>query len=385
MKKILILLLLGFIQFLTAQINTSLQVFGHYNDNLFRAPQAESDFLSELELNLSYAPNSSLRFYASPSYVSYQSNYLRNFTLLSGGLTYNQSFGKEQRHTLYLGMDTNWRLNKDDYNYYDYSQFFAYASVNLKLNWFYLRSGYNYRYRNYNNFSELSNNRHFLFAQINKSFPTRTSLIIEGDLGYKSFAGQTSFFSSSGSGRGNGRRASMTGSGLTSSETIPSLAQAIILARIAQSLHSRVGLFVQYRQQFALESGSTYSNENEYFQDEELFDDPFSYESTGFSSGLTWMMPFQMQLKAGASLISKAYISEAAFADAADTLGTNGVRSDEQQSVYLTLSKKFFLRKKFADNVKLNFNYGFINNHSNSYWYDYRNNYFSLGLQWNLK
>ncbi len=361
------------------QVTTAVEISSYADDNLFRSPEPQSDLLSDIGIKLNYEPqNSNINYYYNGDFFSYQNNSLRNFYTHSLGVNAFNSFGRDKKQNFYWGADLTLRLNNDEYNYYNYNQFFAYGTFRFDLDWAFLKSGYNFRYRGYSNLPELTNYRHFLFLQLNRSFATRTTIILEADLGYKSFAGQDAFFESR---RGMGRRMDNT---TTTSPQIPSLSQAVFLARISQSLHPKLGLFVQYRKQISLTSQTSFVNSDGYYQDEELFDDPFSYESSVYSSQLTWMMPWSMKLQLGGAFASKSYISELAYTSAEDSVAQGGPRLDDRSNLYLNLSKTVHFNKNWLEALHFNLNYSYIKNTSNSYWYDYKNTIWGGGIQWSF-
>ncbi|HHJ51690.1 MAG TPA: hypothetical protein ENJ89_00720 [Caldithrix abyssi] len=364
-----------------AQTSFSVDASTYYDDNLYRSPEAESDFLNQIGIKLNYSPEeTNFSYFINGNYFSFAANNTRNFLLSTIGTNYDRSFGSEDQHEFFFGADWTWRMDQTEYDYYDYNQLYAFSGLKLNLNYFYLKTGYNFRYRKYSNLSELNNSRHYAFVQLNKSFATKTSLILEGDLGYKSFAGQVLANSGSDDMWGHGRRGGMHA--VYSESSIPSMSHAILLARVAQSLHPRVGVYVQYRKQISLTNETSYQNVESYFQDEELFDDPFSYSSETVSGQLTWILPWQMKLQAGGGALAKEYISEQAFVSADDSLGSGGIRKDNRTFFYANLSKNFFIGKTWLKLLKLTFEYSFIDNRSNSYWYDYKNGVSGINLQW---
>jgi hypothetical protein len=372
---------LSFANQIQAQFTKNLEISSYYDDNLFRSPTPTADLLTNIEMSLNYRPqDSNMNLYYSGSFLLYRDTYDRNFSLHGFGLYYNHPFGDEDRHTLYLGSDGTIRLNGEDYNYYDYTQIYLYSNIRFDLDLLSVKAGYNFRYRNYSNLPDLSNSRHFVFLQANKSFASRTTIIFEADLGYKSFAGENTYSTSSEGGRGQGNM--VEESQTTTATEIPSLSQAIVLTRLAQSLHENLGVFIQYRRQISLTDQTNYINADGYYQDEELFDDPFSYESSSFSSGLTWILPWSMKIQINGSLFSKNYISEQAYITEYDSVGLGGTRIDDQKSIYFNFYKTFYIDKSWLNLLKFNIYYGYIDNDSNSYWYRYKNAIFGGGIQW---
>ncbi|MEJ2545701.1 MAG: hypothetical protein P8Y99_16680 [Calditrichaceae bacterium] len=347
-----LLLVLAFKQFALAQFQSTIDISSWYDDNLYRSPEKVEDVVSNFDLQLDYQLNNSdVNLYYNGSYLLYNKYSTRNFYLNALGFNMAKSVDEDELYTFYMGVDWTFRVNNEDYNYYDYHQLYAYSNLSFNLDWFFLRGGLNYRYRNYANIPDLNNNQFYGFIQINKSFETRTTFIIESDLGYKAFAGEnlSSYTTSGGGGggQGHGRMSSTTSYSITTTTAneIPSLSHVVLLARVAQSLHTKVGLYAQYRKQIRLTDETSYVNSDDYYQDEELFDDPFSYESDMYSSQLTWMLPWQMKLQIGGAITSKNYVSEVAYESINDTTGLKGTRADDQNSYYVNFTKTFFLKK----------------------------------------
>ncbi|KAA3610070.1 MAG: hypothetical protein D8M58_07465 [Calditrichaeota bacterium] len=376
---------------LQAQFTKSIDISSFYDDNLFRSPDPVSDLITDLSLGLKYkAEKSNMSYFYNGSLLFYQDNALRNFSMHSLGFDNFVNFGKDDYHSFYFGANWALRKNGEDYNYYDYDQLFAYTNFRLDLDGLFIKAGYNFRYRSYTNIPDLTNYRHFIFLQANRSFESKTTIILETHFGYKSFTGQDYFSTTRidtiSNGRGKGK---MSGSDLqTSTNTsileIPSLSQVVLLARVTQSLHNKVGIYLQYRRQFSLTDRTNFLNSNNFYQDEELFDDPFSYESESVSSQLTWVLPWFMKVKIGGSLLSKNYISEQAYTSSQDTSAEGGIRLDERKYYYLKLSKTLHLKKDWVKSLHFNLDYSYIRNESNSYWYDYKNAVIGGGIQWNF-
>ena len=379
MKKIFLMFLIfacsGLAQ---AQFNKIIEINSYADDNLYRSPDPVSDVLTNLYLGLSYKPEAgTINYYYDAHLFLYQEAVTRNFHLHEIGFDYYSSFGKQDQNYLYAGAAWLMRFDQEDYSYYDYNQLNAYLNLRFNFNAMLLRTGYNFRYREYNAIPELTNFLNTVFIQANKTLPTRTSIILEANLGYKSFATQkSSAYSSMGMGRGRNLYSSES-----SVSEIPSMQQAILIGRVAQSFHDKLGLYIQYRQQFNLSDQTAVLSTDSYYQDEELFDDPFGYESREYSSQLSWIGPWNTQLKINAGQITKNYSSEQAFISAADTTGLGGARSDDRNYLSFSLSKSYKINTNWLNLFSINFNYSYIKNASNSYWYDYKNSIIGAGVQ----
>jgi hypothetical protein len=272
---------------------------------------------------------------------------------------------------------------------YDYNQLYAYLNLRFDFDFLFLKAGYNFRYRDYSNLPEMNNLRHYIFLQTNKSFQSRTTIILEADLGYKTFTSPVFFTSlqqnpdGGGNGQGPGGGVPMGSSfPVTVTADIPPMGHIILLARLAQSVFDNMGIYIQYRKQINLSDQITSITGSAFYQDEELFDDPFSFESQGLSSQLTWMMPWSMRLQLGGTYIDKNYIEESAYISIDDSIGSGGLRVDQQENIYFNITKTFSIHRKWLDALLFNFYFGYTNNRSNSYWYNYKNQIIGGGIQW---
>jgi hypothetical protein len=392
MKHLLYILLfiLSITNLLFAQFNSSIEISSTIDDNVFRSPFPVEDVITDFDIDFSYRlENSNLQIYYNGNLILFQNLKERNLSLHRLGLSYFKYFGRDDRHTLYVGASGLARLDGEEYKEYDYNQLYAYANLRFDFEYFFLKAGYNFRYRDYINLSELNNLRHYVFLQTNKSFETRTTLILEADLGYKSFTSPIYFTTlqsiqdgGGGNGPGPGRTTMSSSVPVTVTADIPPMGHVILLARLAQSIFDKMGIYIQYREQINLSNQITSITGSSFYQDEELFDDPFSFESQGISSQLTWMMPWSVRLQVGGSLIDKNYIEEQAFTSITDSVGNGGDRIDKQKNLYLNLTKTFKVNKKWLNMLLLNFYFGYTNNESNSYWYRYKNQVVGGGLQW---
>ena len=370
------------------QFSKDLTVYTYSDDNLFRTPDSlkVQDVLSSVQFGLSYLDTeSNIRLYNNTNFILYNNTSDRNFLINNIGINKSLKIDKDTNSNINLGGNWSLRVNKTDYNYYDYSQLSGYANYQLLTNIILIKGGYSYRWRNYTNWTDLSNHLHNAYVQLNKSFPTRTTIIAETNYGNKSFMGQDSFTTIGGAGRGQGRWAGdiETTTTNTISEQL-STSQLRIILRISQSLHENAGMYFQYSKQISIDDETSYRNFDDYYQDDELFDDPFTYESDSYSSQLTIMLPKSSKLLIGGSYASKNYIGEPAYSTAEDTVGIGELRLDDQMNYFVDLSKTFHIKKTWAKSIKFNLYYSHTNNESNSYWYNYKNTSLGGGIQWSF-
>jgi len=361
-----------------AQFSALVEYAAGLDDNIYLSPDKEGDLINDAELTLEYTlKDTATTFYYNVNYLAYSRNEERNVLLNKAGIRYIRDFGEDRQHWLYLGSYVQHRDNTDDYFYYDYLQAYAYSNFRFRINKTFLRAGYNFRYRRYGNIMELTNYQHYTFVQMSRSFQTRTTLLMEADWGFKSFYTSTvTTTSSTGTGNGPGGSIEYT----ITEEQIPSMSHLVVLFRIAQSLHDRVGIYVQYRGQFSMNDDSWINSES-FYQDEELFDDPFSYTSNGLSSRLTVILPGSLSIRAGGGIHLKDYISEKSYTSEDDYPASGDLRHDIRSNAYIRISKTWDLKPAWIDSVNPYLNYSFVNNQSNSYWYDYNYHFLTLGVR----
>jgi hypothetical protein len=378
---------------LSAQVSSKLELSSTFDDNVFRSPIPVEDVITDFDFDFGYRfLNSNFQIYYNGNLILFQNQKERNLSLHRLGLSYFLPFGRDEQHTFFIGVNGLTRLDGEEYKEYDYNQFYAYANLRFDFDFLFLKTGYNFRYRDYSNFAELNNLRHYIFLQMNKSFESRTTLILEADLGYKAFTSpiyfttlQNSTFGGGGNGQGPGGGTSIESSvPVTVAADIPPMGHIVFLARIAQSIFEKMGVYIQYRKQVNLSNQITSITGSNFYQDEELFDDPFSFDSQSLSGQLTWMMPWSMRLQFGGFLNDKNYIEESAYISIDDSIGAGGNRLDNQKNFYLNLTKTFDIEEKWLNALFINFYIGYTQNKSNSYWYNYDNRIIGGGVQWHF-
>jgi len=361
-----------------AQFSARLDYAAGLDDNIYLSRDKAGDLINDVELSLEYTlKDTATTFFYDVDYLAYSRYNERNILLNKAGIRYTNDFGEEKQNWIYLGSYVTHRYNTDEYFYYDFLQSYSYANFRFRLDKTFLRAGYNFRYRRYGNIMELTNYQHYAFFQLSRSFRTRTTLLAEADWGFKSFYSST-VTTTTPTGNGSGPGGSIENT--VTEEQIPSMSHLIVLFRIAQSLHDRVGIYVQYRGQFSMNDDS-WINSDSFYQDEELFDDPFSYTSNGVSSRLTVILPGSLSMRAGGGINLKDYISEKSYTDAENYPASGALRRDVRSNAYIQISKTWDLKPAWITSVNPYLNYSYVNNQSNSYWYDYNYNYLTLGVR----
>lgn len=374
----------------SAQWNFSLTYDQEYNDNPFRLPEAQKSWVSTVDFGIERGfENINLGYYGSFSRfnsIAERNYYWHQFALWGGSDSTNWGVYGEQR------------LNSSNYNVYDYVNATAYFRkrfflLGMMTNW----SSSIYLNR-YSQLSELNNWRFNSNIRIQKSFATRTTIISGLGFDYKDYLNSiqeslvdgepmfnenndfSNMYGNNGRGRGRGKGYLVEDS-YTNFETA-SVSQLNYWIRLAQSLTQTTGLAVQYQTRQLITgldryvSGLSYS----YSQESQFFDDPMSYESHSIGSELTQLLPFSSTLKLAFYFMAKNYSSQGIYVDA-ENFDESILRQDEYRTAWLSLKKNIGLNMKNGGQISLYFYFQWLDNQSNSYWYDFENRASSVGLE----
>jgi len=301
------------------------------------------------------------------------------------------------------GDSTSWsflaenRLNRPEYIIYDYLTLRAGVNHNQLLKDFLWRLSGGVALNNFFEIQDINNLIFNIYTSVQRSFFTRTSFIGTAALNYKYYLQEIPLADSvqtfiqsfnqlhQGGGQGPGHGGPGEGGGyqvyVPSSEQ-RGLTQLLLTLRIAQALTSSTGLAVQYQTSinFNEDDRSVTGLIYGYSTESQIFDDPMGYESNMFGSELTQLLPYQMSVKAAGYYQQKNYVAQGIYQDA-DNYNQSLLREDIYRTVWATLEKRFSI---WDSGLALQLNFQWINNSSNSYWYDYESQFFSLGLQADL-
>ena len=176
--KYIFVQILFVISIVFGQFSKDLTVHTYSDDNLFRTPDSLKiqDMLSSINFGVKYKqPETNTNFYNNTSLILYKKMSDRNFLLNSAGINKNIQIGEKSNSNVYLGGNWSLRINQIDYNYYNYSQLSGYVNYQLLTDIVIIKSGYSYRWRNYTNWTDLSNHLHNAHLQLNKSFTPGTN------------------------------------------------------------------------------------------------------------------------------------------------------------------------------------------------------------------
>lgn len=300
------------------------------------------------------------------------------------------------------GDTTSWnllaenRLNRPDFQVYNYLSLRGGINHNQFINNILWRTSGGVTYNNFPELPDINNLSATLYTSFQKSFKTRTSFIATAAVNYKYYLQQVTFTDTAsaflasikqfnqGGGSGPGPGGPGGGDGgyynvYVSDNEQRGLGQLLLTLRLAQSLASYTGLAVQYqtRLNFSKYERSITGLLYGYSSESQIFDDPLGYESHLLGAELTQLLPYRTSIKAAAYYQQKHYVAQGAFIDAV-TVDQSILREDIYRTAWTTLEKRVALWKM---DLAVQVNYQWVNNSSNSYWYDYVSQFVSLAVQ----
>lgn len=428
MKRLALLLLLAACaQPLRAQWMGSVSIEQGYSDNMFstaaRTPAASQD----LSLQFGYFPDES------PWAVNYSAAYSTfsqypdrsYFTHALGG---SVGLPYSERNNVSLLASASMRVDREDYNVYDYRQGLASLGVKQYLaDALYTQAAYQLRYREYPNFGELSYLEHTFSLATMTFFETRTSIRLSGEFGLKNYSNSftttapingfapstTSGLSiegggpggggpggggpggggsgGSGSGSGTGWGNGGTGRGMNERGGMgmdpgveyivydePTTTQLRASLNIGQGLSDYTGIALRVTQRWNLtDRGRAFvGGAVDMIGEEELFDDPYSYDGTEATFTLTQLLPWSMSAKAGLLYMLKNYPYAADLNNATDS----DLRDDTRMGAWLELSSNLLDEWLLFSGLEVTLQYSYLRNQSNTSWYDYSSHNIAVGI-----
>ncbi|NOY05571.1 MAG: hypothetical protein GXO82_02890 [Chlorobi bacterium] len=394
-----------------AQMYGSVSVSGGYSDNIFRSANSTDDGAGLASLSLGYEPGESWLVQYSGYGSLFQSNSDRNYTIHSLGAMFYTPLQDKDVTTLSLYAGASSRLDRSSYSYYDYTQWLGRVKVRHNFTpTAFLTGSYQLRQRRYPDFNDLSYVEQYASLAFSISFQTRTSVRLSMDYGLKNYSSlsvvaedNTSGGGTPGGGNGHGgmgggnnigggshmedgwngmRRHYAGGSGDVHYLVYdnPSSSQAVLRFRVAQSLWENAGIRFQYEHRFNLaDRGRSYIGSTvDYLGEEELFDDPYSYEGPGGQVAFTQLMPWSMKVVLSAEVYDKTYSYPVIAVDP-------DLQSEEERKDLEFLSwvrwEKGLPGFGMLERISISTTYFFIRNQSNTPFFDYHANSIQIGVR----
>lgn len=355
-----------------AQVSFYLSTEQEYNDNPFRSSLPTKSFISSFE--------GGLEFDLGGIELGYYGNYINFDVIPERNYYWHQAAIWKNFENSTIGFFAEQRINKTDYNYFDYTNITGYYQTQFETDGFYFSLTPNLSLTKYNNISILDNFKASLNYSINHGFETGTTLIFGGGLNFKKYldpvqTGTFSYYDEN----------NLLIQGSYTDKNVSSLTQILTYGRIAQSLTPTTGLAAQFTNRSIVNGFANQIKDlNMVYGDEsEIFDDPVNYEGNGLAFELTQVLGESAAVKAGYYLNKKSYPSQGTY-DALGYYDTGIMRTDTQNLFNLSIKKNFALGESEESTISVGLNYQYINNKSNSYWFNYTGNSVNLSFGFQL-
>lgn len=353
-----------------SQFLLSTSIHNAFDDNVNNNYLNTYDRLTQFSLQTGYdfeGERKNFQVFYIGTYNYYRNVIARSFHTHSTGLVYTKLYGEESETALNLGANYNLRIGREDFTYFDNSQYIGYLNIKHQLSErTFGKLGYRIRYLTYKELSDLNNLENYFFAQLTNFFPSRTTLALEANLGIKSYTNAPPETTVINPGMGRGKS--------TIKDNNPSVIQLAGNIRIAQSIFDETGLSIAGGYQKNIQQETRYLSSGYIISDDDLFDDNYGYEGPSFEATLTQVLPWLMMGKVSFNFMNKNYVNRPAY-DLSDNIKSNE-RIDNVYMVSLILEKEFNLLNGFTISLM----YDYIRNVSNDDFYNYKNNVWAISF-----
>lgn len=358
----------------SAQWTLGLEVGALIDDNAFNNALQIKDRLTEVVFQAGHdweteSGNTQLLYTGTLDYFSLLP--ARSFQLHSAGLNYAHLSGEEDETLVNLGGSFALRRDHAEFNIYDYSLGTASGGVRTYLSdILLLKGGYTFSLASFPNLREFDYLEHLLVLQGALSLPSRTTIIVEGNLGFKDYTtANADTAGSTGTMGGQYGR----GGGVAEADA-PGVTQFTGAIRLGQGITEWTGVSLTGQVQVNLRKDARYLTiEGGVLTDDELFDDHYGYEGPMASLMLTQILPAEFRLRGTGAFQERRYSNRPAFDMAYVQVADQ--RIDRRTTARLELEKGFA-----SLGLQLSFAFEHIVNASNDVFYTYRNDAISFRL-----
>lgn len=359
--------------FANAQFKAEAQLDVLYDDNIFNTSSEIADkiLLGSLGLGLDVGSDrSNLQLYYTGLFSYFTTVTERTFSYHSTGIEVSLISGDRDQTLLTGGALYNLRVNREPYTYYDFGQVGLYANLRHDFSTAVRgRMGYNLRLFDFRELAEFNYLEHYAFGQLTFMFGSRTTLILEADLGSKRYSSPLVEVDSAGMGMGPGSVS------VTESRIVPRVTQLMGILRIGQGLTESTGLSVTGQILHDIEKQSQYlSSDYGGISDDEVFDDHYAYEGHQLDLVMTQMLTENTTLKALAGYQHRHYAGWTVF----DEAGLE-VIADDRLDERMTFSVRLSHYLEALDG-ELYVDWIRIRSDSNDPSFDYINSMVSVGI-----
>jgi hypothetical protein len=379
--RLLILILLVAHTSLTAD-SFSLSFSQNMTSNLFQNYFAEKDQLSNLSFYID-KNFSRLSLYAEGKYSYLFENSNLAYYIQDLGMDYILPINEKSAIYFSLaGRGMFYRAEYADFNYLSANFFSAFKSYLSQTS--ILKSNYSLDYKKYRDsvFDFIS---HSFMVSFDKYFQTKTTLKGEIDWGYKYFFNpyvyeevlpvETNTYSMGGKGKGNTHNFEQYVYSAGSQTEGQEIQVFSLSGWIAQGIGSKIGIRFSGLRQWVLSGQNPFFFVEEFYMVENPTYDRFSWEGYQLGSQLTFLMPWNVQLKLEYTVSEKEFPGIESLDLEGNSLGIT--RKDRRNQVDVRVEKNFPRFSVFAS-------YFYVQNSSNDLYFDWNGHFFTVGIEWNI-
>jgi len=279
---------------------------------------------------------------------------------------------EKNNYVVNIGANAQLRRNNAQYIYYNTDLYNLYLNLRYEPD---ITKNYSFGLtmvqNNFNEFSDINNFTYRFYGRYQQFFKNRLSLLSEAGIGVKNYPNQTLILD-----YGYGEEFFQVYR--ISEEPVTALIFSVF-ANIGKSLTDNTGMNATIGgQKFIGDPIECFINGIYYFTENDLYDDPYSYENMYISLNLTRQFTVGFQGKMGMQYNKKNYRGTPALNVEGDFLGTT--RQDTRKEYYFLLSKKFETEWKFPKSIELFFRFLIRDNISNDPYYEFTDHLGILGL-----
>lgn len=291
----------------------------------------------------------------------------RTFSYHSAGVSFDRVLDDTGESSLSLGTSYSLRFDRGQYMFYDHGQFaLSGRLVHSFADRFRGQFSYSFRSLHFSELPDFDYTEHHGAVRLTTFFPSRTTIIVDGSLGVKTYATSNTSTTSTGQMQGRGRR--------LVDASAPGVTQFSGLVRVGQSVVDGTGLSLTGAYQANLQKESRYlSSDYGAVSDDQLFDDHYAYEGFSGSLMVTQILYENMTLRLLLEQQHRDYSGRAAY----DLNGVQiaDVRTDTRRSLAFQAEYEF---TNLGFSLAVAFDY--IRNESNDAFYQYTNNALTMVL-----
>ena len=358
---------------LEAQTSVNYTSYLIKDDNAFKNKEAYDEWINNSQLLLGHRYKNDtyqIQGYYSIKLLQYANNSdLSNYAHKVGFSGVFDTIFENRNYSLDVRASARFNKYQERYIYYNVNGYTVNASIlynpSLDRNYSF---GVALTKNQYEEFSELNNNAFRIFGKYQRFFQSRTSITGEIGLGSKKYENQSiiEYY------------------GYYRYTEEPVMTSLISLSGgIGQSITSSFGINLGFGiRRYLLDPIASLSEGIYYYTENDLYDDPYSYQDRYLSLQLTKQFGIGFQGKIGSRFQYKDYAGTPALDENAELIGET--REDTRREYFLMVSKKFKTKWHFPKYIDVFVNYMYRSNPSNDPYFNFEDNValmgFSVGL-----